>query len=212
MRPDSYTKLYLRIFLNTWTCGYFFWQWPSEEVVCDQSVPSLFLFLSCDVGKSSRVFSQYLQRHLNIQYCSATVISMVEQPGPMSCLAVWWHISSFLLGRNTCSPPSRLATVNTAPRNHSSNTNKICHFKFFKAVCFVAIFGSSALCKIPCPFQIHLLHFFHPLALPFWLKLRLKIKIKAQQQCSVQAKVSQTNWQSREILRLSGPAFRAPKA
>lgn len=164
-------KLYPRSFLTTWTCGYFFPQWPSEEADCNQSASSLFLFLSCDVSKSPRVFSQYLQKHLNIQYCSATVISVHG--------GVWWHISSFLLCRNTCSLPSRLATVNTALRNHSSNTNKICHFKFFKAVCFVAIFGSSALCKIPCPFQIHLLHFFHPLALPLWLKLRLKIKIKA---------------------------------
>lgn len=203
-------KLRPRSFLITWTRGYFFPQWPSEEADCNQSASLLFLFLSCDVSKSSRVFSQHLQKHLNIQYCSATVI--IIHGG-----AAWSHE----LCEGTSPPfccvgtrplPSRLATVNTALRNHSSNTNKICHFKFFKAVCFVSIFGSSALCKIPCPFQIHLLHFFHPLALPFWLKLKLKIKIKTQQQRSVQPEVPQTNWQSTAVLRLSGPTFRAPKA
>jgi len=44
-------------------------------------------------------------------------------------------------------------------------------------------------------------------------KIKIKNKNKdQQQQCSVLLKVSQTNWQSTAILRLSGPTFRALKA
>lgn len=156
----------------------------------------------CDLSRSSGVFHLDLPKDFAKQtHRTAVPLSKQYIMESLVLCAAWLcnGTSSFLFCRNTHSLPSRLVSVNRALRNHPSNTNKICYFYFFKAVCFRAISGSSVLCKIPCSFQILLLHFFHNLALLFQLKLRLKIKIRNQQQCSVLPEVSRTNWHSTTV-------------